>query len=200
MLLYNIFYMSDLFNKLSELNTDGSVDKKKLTQDICDSAVSSGYTITEVDTQRPWGAYIRFDDKDAGLLIEDFFSKLDSKDVLLDNNVAGLSPKLLIVSPEARLSWQYHLRRSELWSPINNANYHSSMDDNNQGELQAIDSGDILELSALERHRLVGAVGIYSVVAEIWQHRYLDNPSTEDDIVRVEDDYSRKSPDDTLAV
>ena len=191
-------YMSELFNKLSELNTDGSVDKKKLTQDICDEAVSSGYTMTEVDTQRPWGAYIRFDDKDAGLLIEDFFSKLGSKDILLNNSVAGLSPKLLIVSPEARLSWQYHLRRSELWSPINNASYYSSMDDNNKGEMQTRDAGDIINLSVLERHRLVGVVGSYSIVAEIWQHKYSDNPSTEDDIIRIEDDYSRKSPSGQL--
>jgi hypothetical protein len=186
--------MSEFFNQLSKVDISGTVNKEQLVRDICNKAISSGYTVTEVDTERPWGAYIRFDDKDTSLLIEDFFSKLDSKDTLLNTNVAGLSPKLLIVSPEARLSWQYHLRRSELWSPINNANYYSSLDDNDQGEMQIRSAGDIIKLSVLERHRLVGTIGLYNIVAEIWQHEYPNNPSTEDDIIRIEDDYSRKSP------
>ncbi|MEI7539399.1 MAG: phosphoheptose isomerase [Candidatus Saccharibacteria bacterium] len=186
--------MSELFNRLSKIDTSGSVNKEQLVQSICNNAVLSGYTITDVDTERPWGAYIRFSDENVSLLIEDFFGNLGSKDTLLKNSIAGLSPKLLIVSPEARLSWQYHLRRSELWSPINGASYYSGMDDNNQGELQTRVPGDIIRLSVLERHRLVGAVGLYSIVAEIWQHEYPNNPSTEDDIVRIEDDYSRKSP------
>ncbi len=34
-------------------------------------------------------------------------------------NISGkLSPKILIVAPEKRLSWQYHHRRAEIWKLI----------------------------------------------------------------------------------
>jgi hypothetical protein len=32
----------------------------------------------------------------------------------------------------------------------------------------------------------------WGIVAEIWQHTDESNPSDEDDIVRLQDDYSRK--------
>jgi hypothetical protein len=38
---------------------------------------------------------------------------------------------------------------------------------------------------------LIGLEG-WGVVAEFWQHTDPDYPSDEDDIVRVQDDYSRK--------
>ena len=41
-----------------------------------------------------------------------------------------------------------------------------------------------------ERHRLVGLDKI-GVVAEIWIHTDLNNPSDENDIVRISDDYKR---------
>jgi hypothetical protein len=41
-----------------------------------------------------------------------------------------------------------------------------------------------------ERHRLIG-LDDYGVIAEIWQHIDTENPSDEDDIVRVQDDYGR---------
>jgi hypothetical protein len=40
------------------------------------------------------------------------------------------------------------------------------------------------------RHRLVG-LGDWGVLAEIWQHTDLQNPSDEEDIVRLQDDYGR---------
>lgn len=36
-----------------------------------------------------------------------------------------------------------------------------------------------------------GVQGGWGVVAEIWQHTDKDNPSNEDDIVRVQDDFGR---------
>ncbi|MCU0327251.1 MAG: phosphoheptose isomerase, partial [Spirosomaceae bacterium] len=40
------------------------------------------------------------------------------------------------------------------------------------------------------RHRLVG-VNEWGIIAEIWQHTDPKNPSDENDIVRVQDDFGR---------
>ena len=50
--------------------------------------------------------------------------------------------------------------------------------------------GNIVQLKQGERHRLIGLNG-WGIVAEIWQHTDADNPSNEDDIVRVQDDFGR---------
>ena len=41
-----------------------------------------------------------------------------------------------------------------------------------------------------QRHRLIG-LDDWAIIAEIWQHTEKDNPSDEDDIVRINDDYGR---------
>jgi hypothetical protein len=41
-----------------------------------------------------------------------------------------------------------------------------------------------------ERHRLIG-FETWGVVAEFWQHTDPTNPSNEEDIIRLQDDYSR---------
>ena len=62
--------------------------------------------------------------------------------------------------------------------------------DNNQNEMEILKEGDIITFQIEERHRLVG-LSNFGVVAEIWIHTDLKNPSNETDIVRLEDDYSR---------
>jgi mannose-6-phosphate isomerase len=41
-----------------------------------------------------------------------------------------------------------------------------------------------------ERHRLLG-LNEWGIIAEIWQHTDATDPSDEDDIVRLQDDYGR---------
>ena len=50
--------------------------------------------------------------------------------------------------------------------------------------------GDTIRLKQGERHRLIG-VDNWGIIAEIWQHTDAVNPSNEDDIVRVQDDFGR---------
>ena len=50
--------------------------------------------------------------------------------------------------------------------------------------------GEVIHFDNQERHRLVGLDKI-GVVAEIWIHTDLNNPSDENDIVRISDDYKR---------
>ena len=61
--------------------------------------------------------------------------------------------------------------------------------DDVQGELEVLKKGDTITLQQGERHRLVGLE--LDVVAEIWQHTDVENPSDEHDIVRVQDDFGR---------
>jgi hypothetical protein len=50
---------------------------------------------------------------------------------------------------------------------------------------------EVVSLQQGERHRLIGTKG-WGVVAEIWMHTDPNHPSDEADIVRLQDDYSRK--------
>ena len=60
-----------------------------------------------------------------------------------------------------------------------------------QGELVMARAGDVVQFETGERHRLVGALGYYTLVAEIWQHTNSGQLSNEDDVVRLADDYKR---------
>lgn len=61
-----------------------------------------------------------------------------------------------------------------------------------QGGIHQSVAGEIVQFEQSERHRLVGAVGHYTLVAEIWQHTDHNNLSDEDDIVRLADDYKQQ--------
>ena len=59
-----------------------------------------------------------------------------------------------------------------------------------ENEIEIYDEGDQIILEQGERHRLIG-LDDYSVIAEIWKHTDANNPSDEDDIIRVQDDFGR---------
>ena len=101
-----------------------------------------------------------------------------------------LSPKILIVAPQQRLSWQYHTRRAERWRFLTEGTYVKSNTDE-PGELTHMQPGDVIQFEKGERHRLIGLPGSYSLVAEIWQHLDSKAPSNEEDIVRFAYDYNR---------
>ena len=64
----------------------------------------------------------------------------------------------------------------------------SENDDENDIEIKKIN--DIITLYQGERHRLIG-LETWGIIAEIWQHTDNNNPSDENDIVRVQDDFGR---------
>ena len=100
-----------------------------------------------------------------------------------------MSPKILIVKPNARLSWQYHHRRAAIWQVYKGEVGIIRSNNDTEGVLKRFTQGDQVKLSQGERHRLVGLQD-YGVVAEIWQHTEA-LPSDENDIVRVQDDFKR---------
>ena len=106
-------------------------------------------------------------------------------------NISGkLSPKILVVAPEKRLSWQYHNRRAEIWKLIGGTAAVITSSTDHENEKMYLKIGDIVQLKQGERHRLVG-LETWGIVAEIWRHTDAENPSDEEDIVRLQDDFGR---------
>lgn len=181
--------MSELFNQLSTINTEAAIAKSEIVSKVNGYMKAGDYTVVELNDQKPWGAYLRLDNSEADSFVEEFFTGLSPQDARLGNDAAELSPKILLVSPSQRLSWQYHNRRAERWTFLTEGAYNKSLTDD-EGELHIANAGDVVQFAANERHRLVGRAA-YTLVAEIWQHTDPTNPSNEDDIVRLADDYLR---------
>lgn len=177
-----------LFTKLSKLDITIK-PKQEIVNDIIAYAEAAGYTTQEVNTDKPWGAYIRFVHDDANRFVEEFFPGLSPEEARLGVRGAELSPKILLVTPQQRLSWQYHDRRAERWLFLTDGAYIKSMN-NEQGEVSRASRGSVVQFQTGERHRLIG-LEKGALVAEIWQHTDPGFPSDEDDIVRLDDDYSR---------
>ena len=59
-----------------------------------------------------------------------------------------------------------------------------------QGEVDTLKQDQIIQLKQGQRHRLVG-LDRWGMISEIWQHTDAANPSDEDDIVRLQDDFGR---------
>ncbi len=148
---------------------------------------SLGIEVVAHDFKRPWGGFLVIDEAQAQDFANQFFSGLDVNSLRIGGK---LSPKILIVSPHVRLSWQYHHRRAEIWRVYKGSAGIMCSDSDEAGELEVLNEGDQVRLQQGERHRLVG-LDSRALVAEIWQHTDPENPSDEDDIVRVSDDFGR---------
>jgi len=148
---------------------------------------SLGLNIMNSDETRPWGGFLVIDEDQADKFIEIFFDSADQEGIDADQK---LSPKILIVEPHKKLSWQYHHRRSELWKVIGGPAAVVKSDTNEEKEKFTYDTGTVIQLAQGERHRLVG-LDNWGIIAEIWQHTDPEDPSDEDDIVRIQDDFGR---------
>ena len=145
------------------------------------------FKIISKDFERPWGGFLVIDETQAQEFSNKFFEGLDINTLKIGGK---LSPKILIVKPAARLSWQYHNRRAEIWQVYKGTAGIIRSDSDVENEMKVYNEGDQLVLQQGERHRLIG-LDDYCVVAEIWQHTDANHPSDEDDIIRVQDDFGR---------
>lgn len=143
--------------------------------------------IVSKDENRPWGGFFVIDEDKAFEFAKIFFPEIEQEKI---NLTGKLSPKILIVAPGKRLSWQYHHRRAELWKLIAGEAGIIKSSNDQQGEEHTLQQNDIVKLNQGERHRLIG-LDTYGIVAEIWQHTDPANPSDENDIVRLQDDFGR---------
>ena len=139
------------------------------------------------DSTRPWGGFFVIEESEAERFIRLYFPHLTKEEL----NISGkLSPKILVVAPKTRLSWQYHHRRAEIWKLIGGTAGVVTSDTDEEKETKILQIEDIVQLKQGERHRLLGTE-TWGIVAEIWRHTDAANPSDEEDIVRVQDDFGR---------
>ncbi|MBC8083929.1 MAG: phosphoheptose isomerase [Hymenobacter sp.] len=161
--------------------------KQMLFQDMEQRLMQLGFSIDKQDQTRPWGGFFVIDETQAPAFADTYFEGLPVEEL----RIAGkLSPKILIVAPRKRLSWQYHHRRAEVWKVLQGPVGVVTSDTDTEGELRRYEPGELITLQQGERHRLIGLTN-WGVLAEIWQHTDAANPSDEDDIVRVQDDFGR---------
>jgi mannose-6-phosphate isomerase-like protein (cupin superfamily) len=146
-----------------------------------------GFTIASHDYTRPWGGFLVIDEAEASRFASHFFPEVKFDDLKISGK---LSPKILLVAPDQRLSWQYHHRRAEIWKLVAGEAGIVTSETDKEGDLRTLKIGEIIRLKQGERHRLIGLDG-WGMVAEIWQHTDASKPSDENDIVRVQDDFGR---------
>ena len=102
------------------------------------------FTITSSDLNRPWGGFYVIDEAQAQQFADTFFDGLDVSTLKIGGK---LSPKILLVAPEKRLSWQYHNRRAEIWKVVSGKFGVVRSDDDHEGELVVHNEGDVITLA-----------------------------------------------------
>lgn len=167
--------------------TDDS--KASIFKEVEDYLETHQLTIAGKDAGRPWGGFFVISDLQITSFVNLFFKEL-TPDLTLEKG--KVSPKILVVKPGARLSWQYHLRRAEVWKVISGTVGVVTSHTDEELNKRTLATGETIQLQQGERHRLVG-LDKWGIVAEIWQHTQADHLSDEEDIVRVQDDYGRST-------
>ncbi|HOZ78051.1 MAG TPA: hypothetical protein PLY34_08630 [Ferruginibacter sp.] len=169
------------------LHFSAATDKATVFEKVTTYLKEQSLLVDKKDDSRPWGGFFVLDEAEAEKFISLYFPHLTKDELTISGK---LSPKILVVAPNKRLSWQYHHRRAEIWKLIGGVAGVVTSDTDHEKETTHLSIGDIVQLQKGERHRLIGLDG-WGIVAEIWQHTDADNPSNEDDIVRLQDDFGR---------
>lgn len=172
--------MKSLEFKTTENKSDVFISVRKYIE-------SHGFRVSGYDDDRPWGGFFYIDESQSDRFISTYFDHLSIEDF---SGFSKLSPKILIVAPNQRLSWQYHHRRAEIWKLIGGSAGIVTSGTDELTPSRDLKVGEVVTLQQGERHRLIGTTS-WGNVAEIWQHTDPMNPSDEDDIVRVQDDFGR---------
>ena len=168
-------------------NIAKELEKETVFKQIESFLRSENLTVVQQDQTRPWGGFFVIDESQAAAFAAQFFPQLEMSQIQITNK---LSPKILVVAPNKRLSWQYHFRRAEIWKILAGVVGVKISDTDEEGEIQQLYPGTFIQMDRGERHRLIG-LDSWGIVAEIWQHTDPENPSDEEDIVRLQDDFGR---------
>jgi mannose-6-phosphate isomerase-like protein (cupin superfamily) len=180
---YDKSYMSSSY----DFNTT-SQDKTEVFQQGAKILLAKGFELIDIDITRPWGFFLSVNESQAEKFIREFYGGIDLKDV---DTKLPLRPKFLGIAPGQRLSWQYHHRRAETWRTLAGSYGLVTSETDMETISETIGEGEVVSIPQGIRHRGVGLDG-WTLVAEIWQHTDPANPSDEDDIVRVQDDFGRR--------
>ena len=169
--------MSGAFPPLSD-----EQPKQALVASVRTHLESQGFTITEEDASRPWGAFLRIVNNQADDFLAAYFPGVNIPAVARQGE---RSPKILLVAPHQRLSWQHHDRRSEFWRVVSGAvGIYASATDTPPPSPRVLNLGDTVELAQGTRHRLAG-LDHWGGVAEIWIHSDPHHPSDENDLHEI---------------
>ena len=179
--------MSKDHEDLRQVLSDPKKNRKEIFEAVQKYLSGLGLSVVAKDFDRPWGGFFVIDEQQARKFSHIFFPTME---IALSQMTGKLSPKILMVETNKRLSWQYHHRRAEMWKLVagDAGVVVSSTDD--QSEVQPLVADRVIQLKQGQRHRLVG-LDKWGMIAEIWQHTDASNPSDEDDIVRLQDDFGR---------
>ncbi len=90
--------------------------------------------------------------------------------------------KRILVNPGGRLSYQYHLHRSEIWTIVS-GNALITL----EGKNETYSAGDVIHIPLSAKHRVANTGTEPLVFIEVQLGSYFG----EDDIIRIEDDYQR---------
>ena len=124
------------------------------------------FSILQQDLSRPWGGFYAIDETQSQAFAAAFFPDEDFEALKISEK---LSPKILMVAPHKRLSWQYHHRRAELWRCLEGEVAVVTSHSDEEEEQHILKVGYKIRLQQGERHRLIG-LDDWGIVAEIWQH------------------------------
>lgn len=166
---------------------NSETQKSSVFKEIENDLNLKGFEINNQDQTRPWGGFFVINEDQAQRFADTYFEGIPVEDLKISGK---LSPKILVVAPDKRLSWQYHHRRAEIWKVVSGNVGVVTSDSDEEGELQVLKPGDLITLRQGQRHRLIGTSD-WGILAEIWQHTDAGNPSDEEDIIRVQDDFGR---------
>ena len=169
------------------LDLSAEMNKQLVFSQVAEYLAQLNIKVDKQDDSRPWGGFFVIDESEAEKFISMYFPHLTKQALTISGK---LSPKILVVAPEKRLSWQFHHRRAEIWKLIGGTAAVITSDTDVEKETKYLKVDDVIQLKQGERHRLIGLNG-WGIVAEIWRHTKAEHPSDEDDIVRVQDDFGR---------
>ncbi|OGY35246.1 MAG: hypothetical protein A3D99_01075 [Candidatus Andersenbacteria bacterium RIFCSPHIGHO2_12_FULL_45_11] len=161
--------------------------KSEIQKRVRTYITNKGLRIAGEDFERPWGGFFLTDDVDTDTFLDLFFAR---EAVQLRSDGKKISPKLLVVLPEMRLSWQYHDRRAEMHKVIRGPVAYSLSITNDLSDPVTYYADALVEIPQGTRHRLIG-LNEWGLVAEVWQHVIPSHPSDEADNHRLQDDFKR---------
>ena len=121
--------------------------------DIEDEIKGLGFEIIQKDFERPWGGFLVIDERQSQEFTNRFFNGIHVKNLKISGK---LSPKILIIKPNSKLSWQYHQRRAEIWKVIRGEVGAIKSKSNNQNEKKILNEEDIFRKYKRERNRIIG--------------------------------------------
>ena len=158
---------------------------KEVSEEVRGELLEKDFEIIEEDLKRPWGGFFRINDSQIERFLTHYFPGFKP------DSFSQMSPKILIFSPNSRLSWQVHQRRAEMWQVLKGpiGVYLSKTDEQPQNP-EIYKQTERIIIPSGTRHRNAKLIN-WGIVAEIWVHINPQSLSDEDDIERISDDYGR---------